>query len=434
MTILKKVRVRLTLLCTGVTTLILFLISGAYLLLAESNLKDNQFKSFQNDIKTITSNLESQSIITYDWLAKLEAGDRYLVFLKDNDVSLLYENRQENEDRESLYQSVKTYYEENQTKDVSSYYSTYHEEFTFAGETTFPIIKKNHYYVSYCYIPKGQGHLEAYILKPLQPMYTQIYSQRALFAILGVLAVFLLFCFFLYLVKLMLKPVEENQKKQNLFVAAASHEFRTPLAVIMSCLSAMRNPSGCSTDTSLDFLEIMEGETERMSHLINDMLLLTNQHNPNHQLQIEDCELETLLLKCYEGFEQMAMDKKISFHIQLPEDPMPLCYCDPEKISQLLAILSHNAISYTEPGGKITFSAKYRNSHHYIWVVDTGIGILDEDKKKIFEQFYRVDNARSKKNHFGLGLSIAMEIVMAHKARLTVTDTPGGGSTFLVRL
>lgn len=434
MTVLKKVRLRLTLLCTGVTALILFLISLAYLLVAESNLKNNQFQSFQDDIKTILGNLESQQVITHDWLAKLEAGNRYLVFLRDNGVSLLYESLNETEDRELLYQTVTAFYEEHKTEEVSSRYASYHTEFTFPDTVPFLSMGKDRYYVSYCYIPKNQGQLEAYILRSLTPVYDQIYRQRFLFCLIDVLAVSLLYCFFRYFVKLMLRPVAESQEKQNLFIAAASHEFRTPLAVIMSCVSAMKEDESRTFDVRPDFYGILENETDRMSRLIDDMLFLTNRQNPNQQLQLKDYELETLLLKCYEAFERMALEKKVAIHIRLPEDPMPPCHCDPERISQLLAILAHNAVSYTDAGGEITFSAWYGNGCHSIVVADTGIGIRDADKKKIFNPFYRVDIARNRKGHFGLGLGIASEIVKAHNGSISVEDTPGRGSTFVVRL
>jgi len=196
----------------------------------------------------------------------------------------------------------------------------------------------------------------------------------------------------------------------------------------------MKEDESRTFDVRPDFYGILENETDRMSRLIDDMLFLTNRQNPNQQLQLKDYELETLLLKCYEAFERMALEKKVAIHIRLPKDPMPPCHCDPERISQLLAILAHNAVSYTDAGGEITFSAWYSNGCHSIAVADTGIGIRDADKKKIFNPFYRVDIARNRKGHFGLGLGIASEIVKAHKGSISVEDTPGGGSTFEVRL
>jgi len=432
MRVLKEVRLRLTLLCTGITALIFLLISIAYLAVAETNLRDNQYSSFQNDIDTIVDNLDQQNIITHDWLAKLEAGGRYIIFLKDNGSDLYYETLKQHQNRKKLYESVKTYYESTDPADLSTRYSAYHTEFTYTEQTS--LTKRERYFVSYCYFPTTQGKLEAYILKPLEAVYGQIYKQRLLFCAINIAGVLLLFTFYYYFVKRMLRPVAESQEKQNSFIAAASHEFRTPLAVILSSVSAMKDNGSWSRETKPDFCGIIEDETVRLSHLINDMLFLTNGKNPSARLQKENCELETLLLKCFESFEQLALDKEIRMDIRLPDTPMPYCTCDGEKMIQLLAILIHNAISYTDTGGMIVLKAWYKSNHHYVLVSDTGIGIKDEHKKKVFEQFYRVDRARSKKDHFGLGLSIAREIVNAHQGNIRIEDTPGGGSTFVVKL
>lgn len=141
----------------------------------------------------------------------------------------------------------------------------------------------------------------------------------------------------------------------------------------------------------------------------------------------------------------MAKEKNIALSISLPETPMPACKCDSERIAQVLTILVHNALSYTEvkynnqpegavKKGKVLIKGEYKDNHHYFSVIDNGIGIPDEEKKNIFERFYRVDNSRSKKDHFGLGLCIALEIVNEHHGSIQVLDSTGGGSTFVVKL
>ena len=130
----------------------------------------------------------------------------------------------------------------------------------------------------------------------------------------------------------------------------------------------------------------------------------------------------------------MASRKSINLSISLPETAVPLFSCDPERISQVLSILLHNALSYTPEGGQVRLSLLPEGKNIRLLVADNGIGIPDEEKSHIFERFYRADRSRSKKGHFGLGLCIASEIVKAHHGQILVSNTPGGGSTFTVVL
>ncbi len=97
-------------------------------------------------------------------------------------------------------------------------------------------------------------------------------------------------------------------------------------------------------------------------------------------------------------------------------------------------ILLDNALSYTPAGGSVDLALFRSRNRYCIQVADTGTGISDADKKKIFDRFYRSSASRSSKEHFGLGLSIAGEICKIHRAKILVTDTKGGGSTFTLRL
>jgi signal transduction histidine kinase len=128
----------------------------------------------------------------------------------------------------------------------------------------------------------------------------------------------------------------------------------------------------------------------------------------------------------------MAKQKNITFNVNLPNTTIPLFNCDKERIIQLITILVHNAISYTPENGKIDISLAYEKKHFTISVADNGIGIADDEKPKIFDRFYRSDKSRTSKEHFGLGLSIATQIVTAHNGHISVSDTPNGGATFTV--
>lgn len=108
---------------------------------------------------------------------------------------------------------------------------------------------------------------------------------------------------------------------------------------------------------------------------------------------------------------------------------------DQERIKQVISIILSNAIEYTPENGRINISYYYiRKKEHIIEIADSGLGISDEDKEHIFEKFYRADNSRNQRSHFGLGLAIAKEIIDLHNSRITVSDSIYGGASFIVKL
>ena len=225
--------------------------------------------------------------------------------------------------------------------------------------------------------------------------------------------------------------LEKSRQEQTEFIAAASHELRSPLAVILSGISAMKK---ADSKEQGHFLSVIEKEGTRMSLLINDMLSLSNADNHSWKMHPVFCELDTLLLDTYEKYEPLMQDHHMKFFIELPEEEIPPCPCDPERISQVLGILLDNAISYVPENGKIILSLSQTETHFLIRVKDNGPGIPDSAKTSVFRRFYRADSARNNRQHFGLGLCIAYEIISLHKGTISVLDTPGGGSTFQISL
>ena len=245
------------------------------------------------------------------------------------------------------------------------------------------------------------------------------------------MAVFILTAFSWFFTGKLLHPIIENHQKQAAFIASASHELRTPLAVILSAAECCKT---AASDNKEDFLKTICQETLRMSTLVNDMLTLSSSDNNSFTIKLQSIELDTLLINAYDAFKPMADNKKIELAIDLPEQALPLCSADPDRITQVVSILLHNAISYTPEYGKVSIALSHNRERFHISVTDNGIGISDEDKKKIFDRFYRAEKSRSTKEHFGLGLSIAYEIVSAHGGKISVSDAEGGGCIFTVTL
>ncbi len=164
------------------------------------------------------------------------------------------------------------------------------------------------------------------------------------------------------------------------------------------------------------------------------MLLLANADSDHLPMQMELCQPDELLLNAYEKYESLAAKKQISLLISLPDTLFPDCYCDRERIMQVFSILLDNALSYTPSNGTIQLSLTLNKAFLCFVVSDTGCGIAEEDKKRIFDRFYRSDQAHTDKMHFGPGLCIAKEIVTAHQGKICVEDSAEGGSCFFVEL
>ncbi len=429
----QKVHLRLTLLCTGITAVIMIVMSLCYLYVSETGLYRNQFQAFKNDINTISTNLEQQTVISMEWLSKMEAQGNYLFFVLDNGTPFLFNqlnDPDENAARDLLLQESKEAYTAQFPAEVgvkaNAYSPLAHMEYDFFSPS-----RQSKYYGSYITMGTSNSVLEITVLSSLQKLEQQIYEQRFRFLLIDLAAVMLLGIFSWFFTGRLLRPIIENQEKQALFIASASHELRTPLSVILSAAECCRT---APPERQEGFLKTIWQEGLRVSSLVSDMLTLSQSDNHRFPVRMEPTELDTLLMNTYEAFEPLAQEKDISLSIRIPEGALPPCTADPARISQVLSILLHNAISYTPEHGKIRLSLTRQRDKFHLSVTDNGIGISDEDKKRIFDRFYRVEKSRSTKDHFGLGLSIAYEIVKAHGGSIQVSDAEGGGSCFTVVL
>lgn len=425
----RKVHYRLTLLCAGITTLILLIMSFVSLSVSEAGLKKNSLLSFQKDIDTLTADFGRQAVFTREKLFLLEKETSFLIYILDNDRPFLYSTQNHTERQLLTFEEALLYYDSVfsvEIVDPDREPEPWHQEYEFtssAGEK---------YQASLATFPGESGEVRLLILSPLAKLMEQIKEQRLLFLSIDAAAAVFLFLFSFLFTGRLLRPVEKSRKEQILFIASASHELRTPLAVILSCADACKK---ASPEEEKGFLSTIRSEGRRMSRLIDDMLFLSKADTHSFDTRQEKIEPDTLLLDSYEAFTAMAKQKDIRLCVDLPDQVLPSCCGDRERLRQVLAILMHNAVSYTPPGGTVVLSLSLRGGHPAgccFHVADNGPGIPDEEKENIFRRFYRVEKSRSTKEHFGLGLCIASEIMTAMKGSIQVTDTPGGGSTFLV--
>ena len=235
----------------------------------------------------------------------------------------------------------------------------------------------------------------------------------------------------MYLAKWSRRPIQESLEKQKAFVENASHELRTPLAVIQNRLEVLfRKPESTILDNS-------ENIASSLDEVRNMRLLTTNLLNLARRDDGIKPEIETLEPAFFDtvftNYAMIAEENEKGFTSQ-NQVGRPI-QTDKTLLKQLMTILFDNAIKYTEDDGHVTFTVRTNDRHLYISVADNGPGISDSDKKKIFDRFYRVDKARTRqKGGFGLGLSLAQQIVLALKGTIVVKDNQPKGTIFEVKI
>lgn len=449
---IKRLQMRLTGFCAVVSALILTAMSLLCLHISEKNMEQNEYHSFENTVYSIISYLEGQSVISHEWVLRMESSHGLALWLYDNGHPLLINSlpsgSHEKKPQHDTSLASLVIEEAQKRKGINvlspeiPYTLTQHTEFTFTNGNS-------RYYAAALLVPRQRASLGAVILHPLDAQTAQIRRQRIAFSLAALLALAALTAFFWFFTGIILHPVEESRKKQARFVAAASHELRTPLAVILSSASCLEEllcekntsdqktavtPSGPTAVSPRRFLDAILSESRRMNHLVQDMLQLANMDARAPRLNLRPTPLDTLLLDTCEKYEPLAAEKGIRLTVSLPDGALPDCICDRERILQSLAVLIDNALSYTSAGGTVGLSLTMAHHHFRITVSDTGPGIPDKDKEAVFERFYRAESSRSDKAHYGLGLPIARDIVKQHDGRLTVADAPEGGAAFILEL
>ena len=253
------------------------------------------------------------------------------------------------------------------------------------------------------------------------------YSAAWVFALAGVLVIMR------FLLKKAFMPTERVLKSQKDFVATASHELKSPLAVMIANTDVLLENKSLD-ETARQAAGTIEAECMRLSRLVKDMLLLSSSDARAWSLHESDVDMDTLLITLYETYEQTCMKNGIELKLELSEDSYPPLRTDKDRLFQILCIFMDNAIQHSENNPLIEIQAASRGNQISFSIADHGQGISDEEKKWIFGRFYSGDKSHTNKTNFGLGLSIAEELAKMLKGRIQVSDTPGGGATFTILL
>ncbi len=224
--------------------------------------------------------------------------------------------------------------------------------------------------------------------------------------------------------------LQSAMQMQTDFVANVSHESRTPLTSIKGMLETLRDGAVDDPQIRDRFLETMEGETDRLIRLVNDLLLLSKADSNALNLHTESTDLSKLVREIIDQLSPEIETGNLDFKLEICPD-LPSVPADPDRIRQVIVNLLDNAIKYSHDGGAITVTMMPGQDGSVVTRIrDEGIGIPADDLPRIGERFYRTDKARSRANGgTGLGLAIARTLVEAHGGKLTVESIEGNGTT-----
>lgn len=244
--------------------------------------------------------------------------------------------------------------------------------------------------------------------------------------VVGILGLILIYIIAKKISKTIVRPVAESFEKQKQFVSDASHELKTPLAVIEANADVLQDKVGDNK-----WISYIQNEVQSMNKLVNDLLVLARMENTN-TINNQKFNLSKEVQMSVSVFESMIYEKKIELETNI-NDGIEF-NGEKEDIKHIISILLDNAIKHTKENGKIIVNTLKEKNNIKIEVKNQGESIPEEERKKIFERFYRVDKARNRnEKRYGLGLSIAKGIVEKYKGTIEA-NSKDGFTSFIVKI
>lgn len=302
------------------------------------------------------------------------------------------------------------------------------------GQSNSLIRKSDTFDVDYCYcaVPVDSGDFHGVMrvalpLSELKNMDNEFVRSTILVTLVLLVVVIFLGAYFRKYVQAMKKV--ENMRRE--FVSNVTHELKTPLTSIRGFVETLKDGAIEDPKMAHKFLDIIEIETERLSNLISDTLLLSEIES-KQDTNREPCDVNAVITEVVE-----LLQPKVKEHVRLifqPDPTVKFYNCNRDRLKQLLINLVDNGLKATEFGA-VTIVCRTAGNQLVLEISDTGIGMEEEQLDRIFERFYRVDKGRSKaQGGTGLGLSIVKHIVELYNGTIHVTSKPGVGTEFTVKL
>ena len=230
----------------------------------------------------------------------------------------------------------------------------------------------------------------------------------------------------------MSSKVEANEERMKEFVANVSHELRSPLTSIKGFIEALIDNKGKTPEAQQRFLTIINDETDRLSQLVNDLLILSRSEE-EISLKPEVIELKEFIEHVLTSFHSRAEENSINMEVISEQDSIFL-KIDANSLKQVFVNLLDNALKYSPLGGNVSISLKESEEMISISISDSGLGIPERDLPNIWDRFYRVDKDRSRETGgTGLGLAIVKQLTEKNGGQVEVESVFGKGSIFSVR-
>lgn len=226
-----------------------------------------------------------------------------------------------------------------------------------------------------------------------------------------------------------IRQVETSRKE---FVSNVSHELRGPLAAVKILAESLASGALKEKKRAKDFLRRINGEIDRMTAMVNELMELSRLESEQSSLQLAPLDLHPFIAELREEHGERTKKRKVALDVALPE-VLPPVRGDEEKLRQVFDNLLSNAFKFTPEDGRVSLSAQQENGNVCLRVADTGVGIPRRHLPHIFERFYKVDRSRHSEG-FGLGLAIVKHIVQAHGGEVRAESAEGEGTTFTVVL
>ena len=418
---LKSLRRNLAFAYTLMAGVILALVALVCLGAAEQQLRAAARLEFDNGVNSIVSKLQNERTLSHAWLAQSEAASHQVIRIDDNGVPISFQGAW-------VPQTERSVLIQRALDSTDASVRPLPINALLPTGSTFLINGDSHdrYFANISHIPIGTTMLRVVIIRDRFAEDGRVNQLRQRITLMTLGGLLLLLASGWVYSGRAIKPAEESHKRQIEFVSLASHELKSPLAVITASVDALGG------DESQLLLRNIRGEAGRMARLVDDLLLLSQADAYRLTMKKQPVETDTLLIECYESFYPIAKTKGVCLKLSLPDDSLPAIQGDPARLKQVLSILLDNAIAYTQHGCHVALGASATASSIRITVSDDGPGIAPEDRVRIFDRFYRADSAHSDRNHAGLGLSIAQELMKMHGGRIFVQGNHPSGTRFIL--
>lgn len=425
---IQSLKNRLVILYTGTTGLILTLVIIIILINSNQKTLNGIRLAFQNSFWTINNSIITNNAVNDIWMAEMEIENKLIIRVEDNNVPLFFKGTAQGVTSSGLLvERLKAMaLKDNIDTTVGPISNTEIQSPIYRIEGDF-----NDFYLGQIYIARMKSTKRCVIiLQNITKEKDDMIKRYAFYVGLDIIGIIFFYLISVWIIGKSLLPVEESKRRQTQFIAAASHELKSPLAVIRVNASAIR----LEPDRAEHYVKIIDKECERAGKLIEDMLFLANTNTKNWEVKMEAVDIEAVLFDVYDTFLPLCMENGKKLTLDLQEEILPKVQGDSYRIKQIFAILIDNAVTYSTEGDTILLRTYVKKNSLWFEVEDHGEGIEPSKKEEIFECFYREDRAHKDRNHYGLGLNIAKELVSLHLGSIFVRDTPGGGATFCIVL